>query len=150
MGLVLAGLTVWVWAGAYLSARDCSQLFIKSIDTPDIRDEHGIPFQVFYGISVRATTSLSLLSVSCLFCAKLALTVLRPTGELQPVLVPQQCAEGDRLRAAGQRPAKIQRPSGADCQREYEALARDAIYRSRRLEDGSGCLRSFAARVAQM
>ena len=62
VGLVLAGLTVWVWAGAYLSARDCSQLFIKSIDTPDIRDEHGIPFQVFYGISVRATTSLSALS----------------------------------------------------------------------------------------
>ena len=48
-------------AGAYLSARDCSQLFIKSIDTPDIRDEHGIPFQVFYGISVRSIPTLSLI-----------------------------------------------------------------------------------------
>ena len=61
MGLALAGLTARVWAGAYLSARDCSQLFIKSIDTPDIRDEHGIPFQVFYGISVRSIPTLSLI-----------------------------------------------------------------------------------------
>ena len=37
--------------GAYLSARDLTQLVVKSIETPDIRDEHGIPFQVFYGIS---------------------------------------------------------------------------------------------------
>ncbi len=27
------------------------QLFIKSIEHPDIRDEHGVPFQIFYGIS---------------------------------------------------------------------------------------------------
>lgn len=37
--------------GAYISQRDLQQLFIKSIETEDIRDEHGVPFQVFYGIS---------------------------------------------------------------------------------------------------
>ncbi len=35
----------------YISARDLAQLFIKSIETEDIRDAHGVPFQVFYGIS---------------------------------------------------------------------------------------------------
>jgi hypothetical protein len=35
----------------YISDRDLQQLFIKSIETPDIRDEQGIPFQIFYGIS---------------------------------------------------------------------------------------------------
>ena len=35
----------------YLSQRDYDQLLIKSIETPDIRDERGIPFQIFYGIS---------------------------------------------------------------------------------------------------
>ncbi len=37
--------------GAYLSARDLQQLTIKSIETENIEDEHGIPWQVFYGIS---------------------------------------------------------------------------------------------------
>lgn len=37
--------------GVYISQRDLQQLFIKSIETEDIRDEHGVPFQVFYGIS---------------------------------------------------------------------------------------------------
>ncbi len=37
--------------GAYLSARDLQQLVVKSIETEDIRDEHGVPWQVFYGIS---------------------------------------------------------------------------------------------------
>lgn len=37
--------------GAYLSARDLTQLCVKSIETEDIRDRHGIPFQIFYGIS---------------------------------------------------------------------------------------------------
>ena len=37
--------------GAYLSARDQTQLFIKSIETDDIEDENGVPFQIFYGIS---------------------------------------------------------------------------------------------------
>lgn len=35
----------------YISQRDLSQLFIKSIETEDIDDEFGVPFQVFYGIS---------------------------------------------------------------------------------------------------
>ncbi|HET8627262.1 MAG TPA: NAD(P)-dependent oxidoreductase [Thermomicrobiales bacterium] len=37
--------------GAYLSARDLQQLVVKSIETPSIADEHGVPWQVFYGIS---------------------------------------------------------------------------------------------------
>ena len=37
--------------GAYLSVRDQVQLFIKSIETKNIEDENGIPFQIFYGIS---------------------------------------------------------------------------------------------------
>ena len=32
--------------GAYLSPRDCTQLFLKSVTAEDIRNEHGIPFQV--------------------------------------------------------------------------------------------------------
>jgi hypothetical protein len=38
----------------YMSARDMLQLFVKSIETEDIRDEHGVPFQIFYGISANA------------------------------------------------------------------------------------------------
>jgi len=37
--------------GAYLSKRDQVQLFVKSVEAPDINDEHGIPFQIFYGVS---------------------------------------------------------------------------------------------------
>jgi len=37
--------------GAYLSKRDQIQLFVKSIEAPNIEDEYGIPFQVFYGVS---------------------------------------------------------------------------------------------------
>lgn len=36
---------------AYISDRDLQQLFVKSIETADIRDERGVPFQIFYGIS---------------------------------------------------------------------------------------------------
>lgn len=35
----------------YISQRDMSQLFIKSIETEDIHNDLGIPFQIFYGIS---------------------------------------------------------------------------------------------------
>jgi hypothetical protein len=35
----------------YISDRDMQQLYIKSIEADDIRDEHGVPFQIFYGIS---------------------------------------------------------------------------------------------------
>ena len=38
----------------YISQRDMSQLFIKSIECPDIRDELGVPFQIFYGISANS------------------------------------------------------------------------------------------------
>ena len=37
--------------GAYLSARDQTQLVVKSIEAEDITDKHGVPFQVFYGVS---------------------------------------------------------------------------------------------------
>ena len=37
--------------GAYLSARDLSQLVIKSLEAENIEDENGVPFQVFFGIS---------------------------------------------------------------------------------------------------
>ncbi|HAA75373.1 TPA: NAD(P)-dependent oxidoreductase [Candidatus Latescibacteria bacterium] len=37
--------------GAYFSARDQAQLVIKCIEAEDITDQHGVPFQVFYGIS---------------------------------------------------------------------------------------------------
>jgi len=35
----------------YISQRDMAQLFIKSIETEDIKDDQGVPFQIFYGIS---------------------------------------------------------------------------------------------------
>ena len=31
-----------------------SQLFIRSIETEDIRDDLGLPFQIFYGISANS------------------------------------------------------------------------------------------------
>ena len=37
--------------GAYLSVRDQVQLVVKSIETEDITEENGVPFQIFYGIS---------------------------------------------------------------------------------------------------
>ena len=46
--------------GAYLSVRDQVQLVIKSIETEDIRDANGVPFQIFYGISGNAHNFWSL------------------------------------------------------------------------------------------
>ncbi|HXH11372.1 MAG TPA: NAD-dependent epimerase/dehydratase family protein [Alphaproteobacteria bacterium] len=40
--------------GAYISPRDLTQLFEKSIECPQIDNEWGIPFQIFYGISNNA------------------------------------------------------------------------------------------------
>lgn len=37
--------------GAYFSGRDLAQMVIKSIETENIEDENGVPFQVFFGIS---------------------------------------------------------------------------------------------------
>ena len=44
----------------YISQRDLQQLFCKSIETPDIADEYGIPFQIFYGVSNNARTFWSI------------------------------------------------------------------------------------------
>jgi len=38
----------------YISDRDLQQLFVKSIEHENIRDEQGIPFQIFYGISANS------------------------------------------------------------------------------------------------
>ncbi len=35
----------------YVSDRDLQQLFVKSLEYPHIHDAHGVPFQIFYGIS---------------------------------------------------------------------------------------------------
>jgi len=37
--------------GAYISARDIQQLFVRSIETADIEDQWSVPFQIFYGVS---------------------------------------------------------------------------------------------------
>src|SRR5438876_4531966 len=37
--------------GAYISARDLQQLFVRSLETDPIADEWSVPFQIFYGIS---------------------------------------------------------------------------------------------------
>ena len=36
------------------------QLFCKSVESPDIEDEHGIPFHIFYGVSDNARTFWSI------------------------------------------------------------------------------------------
>lgn len=46
----------------YLSQRDMQQLFIKSIEAPDIRNEYGIPFQIFFGISDNARAFWSIVN----------------------------------------------------------------------------------------
>lgn len=37
--------------GAYISPRDLTQLFVRSIEGGPLEDEYGVPFQIFYGIS---------------------------------------------------------------------------------------------------
>jgi hypothetical protein len=44
----------------YISERDIRQLFCKSIETPDIADEYGVPFHIFYGVSNNARTFWSI------------------------------------------------------------------------------------------
>jgi hypothetical protein len=44
----------------YISQRDLQQLFCKSIESPDIADEYGVPFQIFYGVSNNARTFWSI------------------------------------------------------------------------------------------
>jgi hypothetical protein len=48
--------------GAYISPRDLTQLNVKSLETPNIENEHGIPFQIFYGISGNARAFWSILN----------------------------------------------------------------------------------------
>lgn len=47
--------------GSYVSPRDLAQLFCRAVETPNVRDEHGVPFQIVYGISgnTRAFWSLA-------------------------------------------------------------------------------------------
>jgi hypothetical protein len=44
----------------YISERDLQQLFCQSIETPDIADEYGVPFHIFYGVSNNARTFWSI------------------------------------------------------------------------------------------
>ena len=46
--------------GAYISARDLQQLFVRSIETEPIEDRWNVPFQIFYGISDNARAFWSL------------------------------------------------------------------------------------------
>jgi nucleoside-diphosphate-sugar epimerase len=46
--------------GQYVSPRDLAQLFVKSVEAPDIEDEYGIPFQVFYGVSANTRSAWSI------------------------------------------------------------------------------------------
>ncbi|MBI2191680.1 MAG: NAD(P)-dependent oxidoreductase [Planctomycetes bacterium] len=46
----------------YISPRDLQQLFVKSIEAPDIRNEHGVPFQIFFGISGNTRAFWSILN----------------------------------------------------------------------------------------
>jgi hypothetical protein len=38
----------------YISERDLQQLFRRSVEAPEIEDEHGVPFHIFYGVSNNA------------------------------------------------------------------------------------------------
>ncbi len=46
--------------GAHLSARDCAQLFTKAVEAADIRNEHGVPWALIYGISANSRAFWSL------------------------------------------------------------------------------------------
>jgi nucleoside-diphosphate-sugar epimerase len=46
--------------GMWVSPRDLAHLFVQSIDTPEIANEFGVPFQVFYGVSDNTRSSWSI------------------------------------------------------------------------------------------
>jgi nucleoside-diphosphate-sugar epimerase len=46
--------------GAHFSERDLRQLFTKAIETPDIANEHGVPWLIVYGISANTRAFWSL------------------------------------------------------------------------------------------
>ncbi len=54
--------------GAFISGRDLQQLYVKSIETPDVRNEDGLPFQVFYGISNNTRAFWSIASARRVIC----------------------------------------------------------------------------------
>jgi hypothetical protein len=45
-----------------ISRRDLCQLIVKSLETQNIEDERGIPFQIFYGISGNARAFWSIVN----------------------------------------------------------------------------------------
>ena len=38
----------------YISERDMRQLFCLSVETPELEDDYGVPFHIFYGVSDNA------------------------------------------------------------------------------------------------
>ena len=44
----------------WISERDLQQLYVRSIEAPSLDDEHGVPFQIFYGVSGNARTFWSI------------------------------------------------------------------------------------------
>jgi hypothetical protein len=44
----------------YISERDMQQLFCRSIETSEVKDEYGVPFHIFYGVSNNARTFWSI------------------------------------------------------------------------------------------
>jgi hypothetical protein len=46
--------------GQWLSPRDLAQLFCKSVEAPNIEDEYGIRFQVYYGVSANTRSAWSI------------------------------------------------------------------------------------------
>jgi nucleoside-diphosphate-sugar epimerase len=46
--------------GMWVSPRDLAQLFVKSIEAPNLADEFGVPFQVFNGMSANTRRMWSL------------------------------------------------------------------------------------------
>jgi NAD+ dependent glucose-6-phosphate dehydrogenase len=53
--------------GAWLSERDAQQLFVRCIETENIENEHGVPWQVVYGISDNTRAFWSLTSARQVF-----------------------------------------------------------------------------------
>ncbi len=44
----------------WVSERDLQQLYVRSIEAESIDDDHGVPFQIFYGVSANARTFWSI------------------------------------------------------------------------------------------
>jgi hypothetical protein len=44
----------------WISDRDLQQLYVRSIEAASVDDEHGVPFQIFYGVSGNARTFWSI------------------------------------------------------------------------------------------